>query len=217
MKKNTIVNKIANYVRQEISHSNLKSNHHIKESDIAKKFKISRVPVREAFRILQSEGYLEVIPHRGSFVKKISKAYTKEKAIVYKLLAPVVLREAIPRYKAQTYKKADEIIHKLETCTEFYKLGYLLWDFAKVIYGPSNMKYILCLFDEMYLHGIRILNEIFEIKLQRYYDISDHKKFIELCKMKKTDEAIELWSDYIDRTVEISLRDVTNIKKVASK
>ncbi|MEP7146144.1 MAG: GntR family transcriptional regulator [bacterium] len=207
-KRVTMVNKIANFVRLEITYSNLKSDQHVKESEIANKFNVSRVPVREAFRILESEGYLEVIPHRGSFVKKISKDYKNETAIVHKLLAPVVLKKAIPRYKLETYKKAEVILKKVDHCKELYELGYLLWDFAKVIYGPSNMKYILCLIDEMYMNNIRVLNEIFEFKQHRNYDTSNHKKFIELCKLKKTDEAVALWIDYINKIAEISLKDV---------
>jgi len=203
--RDTTVNKIANFVRQEISYSNLKSDQHVKESEVARKFNVSRVPVREAFRILQSEGYLKVIPNRGNFVKRLSDDYKNESSIVYNLLSPVVLKKAIPRYKSQTYKKAEEILDKVENCTEFNKLGYLLWDFAKVIYGPSKLEYMLCIFDEIYMHNIRVLNEIFAIRQHRNYDVSDHRKFLELCKMKKTDEAIALWKDHITRIAEISL------------
>ena len=164
--------------------------------------------MREAFRILQSEGYLEVIPHRGSFVKKISDEHKKETSIVYKLLAPVVLKEAIPKYKAQTYKKAEAILEQVENCKEFSKLGYLLWDFAKVIYGPSNMKFVLSLFDEMYLHGIRVLNEVFEIKQHRKYDTTNHRKFLELCKLKQMDEAIDVWNDQVNKIEDLSLSEV---------
>ena len=63
-KGSTTVNKIAKFLREEITYSRLKSEQHLKEKEIANKFKVSRVPVREAFRILQSEGYIEVKPHK---------------------------------------------------------------------------------------------------------------------------------------------------------
>lgn len=101
----TIVGKIAKNLRQQIDAANFAPGTHLKESKISLEFGVSRVPVREAFRLLQSEGYLEVIPNRGSFVKPISHSYILETAFVYKLLAPVMLEKAIPNYKESTYKK----------------------------------------------------------------------------------------------------------------
>ncbi|MEO8209697.1 MAG: GntR family transcriptional regulator [bacterium] len=208
MKKyNTIVDKIAKYLRHEITYSNLKTGQHIKEAEIWKKFNVSRVPVREAFRILQSEGYLELIPNKGSYVKKISRDYILQTAKVYRLLAPVVLEKAIPRYSKSTYKKADSLINKINKCRDFSKIGYLLWDFAIVIYTPSQMKFMLSIFEDIYKHGIRILNELFENEANAKFKIDTHRKFIELCKDNKKDEAINLWINFIDQMKVIVLLD----------
>lgn len=207
IKRNTTVNKIAKFIRKEITYSNMKSGQHLKELEISKKFNISRVPVREAFRILQSEGYIEVIANRGIFVKAITKEHILETALCYKLLTPVLLEKAIPMYNIQTYKKADDVLKKIETCSDFNKAGYLLWDFAKIIYGPSKLKFLLSLIDDIYLAGIRSLNEIFEIKQRKHYDTSSHKKFLELCRQNKKKEAIKLWMNYVNKVEKISLKD----------
>jgi DNA-binding GntR family transcriptional regulator len=208
MKKNdTTVSKIAKFIRLEITYSRLKSGYHLKESEISEKFNVSRVPVREAFRILQSEGYLEVIRNRGSFVKSISQEYVIETAMCYNLLAPVVLEKAIPNYNDKTYAKADSVLKKVEVCTDFTKIGYLLWDFAKIIYGPSKMKFILGLFDDIYLHGIRSLNEIYEIVQSKHYDTTAHRKFLRLCKQNKKAKAIQIWMEHVNKIEQISMRE----------
>ena len=176
-RETTVVNNVAAYIRQEISKSNYKSGQHIKESEIAKKLNVSRVPVREAFRILQSEGYIEVIANRGSFVKKITYEYIKETALFYKLLAPVLLKKAVPNYTKSTYTKAYKILDNVEKCTDMGEIGYFLWDFAKIIYGPSKMKFILGLFDDIYMHNIRTLNELFELRSTNGYNTTNHRKF----------------------------------------
>ena len=198
MKRNTTtVFKIAEFIRQEITNCNFKSGQHISEAEISKKFNVSRVPVREAFRILQSEGYIEVIANRGSFVKIITNEYILETAIFNKLLAPVVLEKAIPNYKNQTYIKAAKVLKEVESCSDYSKVGYLLWDFAKIIYGPSKMKYILGLFDDVYSHNIRTLNELYLINQKKYYDTTNHRKFLELCSQNKKNEAIKLWKKHL--------------------
>lgn len=210
-KGRTTVNKIAKFLRQEITNSRLKSGQHVKEADISKKFKVSRVPVREAFRILQSEGYLEVRHNKGCFVKKVSDELFIQTSIVYRLLVPVLLEKAIPRYNKKTYEKAELILTKLEKSRDFYKSGYLQWDFAKVIYSPSNMKYLLGVFDDMYRLSIRLLNEFFENKEHEEFKATSHRHFMELCRKNRKEEAISYWIDFIDKII-AQIMYVKNIK-----
>jgi DNA-binding GntR family transcriptional regulator len=200
-----IVTKVAEYLRHEVTNNSFKPGTHVGESEIAKKFNISRVPVREAFRLLQSEGYLEVKSNKGCFVKKLSPEYVVETGIFYRLLAPVVLEKAIPKYTSRTYKNAEKILDQIEKCRDINKIGYLLRDFAIVIYAPSKMNYIIGIFDDIYKHSVRLLNEFFENKDNAIFKVTAHRNFIELCRQNKKDEAIKLWSEFIDKLKEVIL------------
>lgn len=212
LKNETIVNKICNHIRREISNNNFKSGQHLKEADFTEKFEVSRVPVREAFRILQSEGYVEVIPHRGIFVKKISGNSQKEIAVFYKLLAPFVLQSAIPNYTESTFQKAEEILSKVEKINDFSEVGYLLWEFGRVIYGPSNLKFSLFILDEMYKYNIRLLNEVYVVNKDHKYEVSAHRKFLDLCRKNKKEEAIRIWNEHIDKIEAITSIIAKNTK-----
>lgn len=198
VKGNTIVDKIADHIRTQINSSCFKAGMHLKESDVSSEFGVSRVPVREAFRMLQSEGYLDVIPNRGSFVKPISLSYVKETSMVYKLLAPQILEKAIPNYKESTYRKAYAVLKKIESLEDYTLVGSLLWEFALAIYGPSKYEFILCIFEEIYSHSSRLLSEFFKSAEAREYKVEVHYRFLELCKDGKKDEAIAMWSEFID-------------------
>lgn len=212
--KDTTVNKITSFIRREIMYGRLKGGDHITETKVAKSFKISRVPVREAFRILHSEGYLEMIPNRGSFVRRISADYMTEIYKVYIFIAPELLRDAVPRYKKADFKKINTVISRIEKCKDFNKIGYLLWDFAQAIYGPSENKFMLCVMNEIYKHNIRILNDLFELKQKKHYDLTAHKQFLELSLQQKTDEAVKVWCEHIKRLAvnfpELNLRRIKN-------
>jgi len=211
-KGSTTVNEIVKYLREEITYNRLKSGQHLKESEISKEFNVSRVPVREAFRILQSEGYIDVIPNRGSFVKIITREHILEMALLYRLLVPAVLEKAIPNYNDKTYLKAEKILQKVEKCSDMNQIGYLLWDYAKVIYRQSKMKYLLGLYDDIYLHNLRSLNEVFEIKQKKHYDISPHREFLKLCMENKINEAIKYWEAYLAKVQQIMLKDKKKVK-----
>ncbi len=195
--KDTSVNKIAEFLRKEIMYGNIKPGGQIKESHISKICKISRVPVREALRILHSEGYVDMIPNRGSFVRKVSKEYVHEIAEVYFIIAPKLLKDAIPRFTAGTFRKANSILKKIETCKDFNKVGYLIWDFGKTIYGPSKLDFMKTIMDEIYKHNIRALNDLFVKSNDMKYDVTYHKKFLDLCLKKQTDQAIKIWNKHV--------------------
>ncbi|HMS65015.1 MAG TPA: GntR family transcriptional regulator [Ignavibacteria bacterium] len=201
--KNSTVKQITEYISKEIMYGNLKSEEHLKEAKIAKLFGVSRVPVREALRILHSEGYVEMIPNRGSFVKKITVQHLMEIAKVYLLLAPEMLNSAIPHYKDSTYKKAYVALSRMEKCKEPNKIGYLAWDFAKIIFGPTEFKFMYSVLEEMYKSNIRMLNNLYIVRQYKHvFNLTPHKKFLELCKKNKKDQAVKVWCDYV---YEISL------------
>lgn len=51
-----------------------KPGDHIKEKDIAEYYAVSRVPVREALRSLEADGWIVIRPRRGAFVQEHSPA-----------------------------------------------------------------------------------------------------------------------------------------------
>jgi DNA-binding GntR family transcriptional regulator len=193
----TSVKKISKYLREKITRNILKSGNHLCEKKLADEFGVSRVPVRESLRILQSEGYLEFIPNKGCYVKKVSPEFVNQTTLVYILIAPVVLEKAIPNYTEKTYKKAENIIEKIEKSENNQDIGYLLCEFATVIYTPSRMKFMVRVFDLIYQQSVRLLNEFFENEKNAEFKVDAHRKFIELCKQNKTKEAIKYWSDFL--------------------
>lgn len=49
------------------------SGHKLREEELARQFGVSRTPVREALRKLESEGLVHYLPHRGVVVNQISR------------------------------------------------------------------------------------------------------------------------------------------------
>lgn len=95
-------------LRKEIILGNLQSNTKLNEVDLAKTFEISATPVREAFRKLQSDGLVEIIPFKGVTVKGISPS---EIIAIYQCrevlegLAAKLTAEKITEYECKKLKK----------------------------------------------------------------------------------------------------------------
>lgn len=68
---NTLVPQLAGLIENMILDGTFKVGSKLKEADLEEKFGTSRTPLREALRLLESQGLIETIPRKGSFVKKI--------------------------------------------------------------------------------------------------------------------------------------------------
>ncbi|MGH7266672.1 MAG: GntR family transcriptional regulator [Candidatus Rokuibacteriota bacterium] len=80
----------------------------ITETGIARRFVLTRTPVREAFRVLAAEGLLVVVPQRGSFVSALSLEDLLE---IYQIRTPLEAMAA--RIAAETLGDAE--LDRLET------------------------------------------------------------------------------------------------------
>ncbi|MGF6855467.1 GntR family transcriptional regulator [Paraburkholderia sp. CI3] len=63
---------VASETRKLINRGTLAPGFQLRQSDLAERFGISRVPVREALKLLAAEGIIEHDPNRGFFVAQLS-------------------------------------------------------------------------------------------------------------------------------------------------
>ena len=90
-------------LRDEILHLELPPGSSIGEIETAARFETSRTPVRDAFKILEIEGLLEIRPHIGTFVSLIDLRTVSD--ILY---LRCTMEQAIFRELAQTMNKSQE-------------------------------------------------------------------------------------------------------------
>lgn len=65
---------VTDRLRELIREGELEPRARVNESELAERFGISRTPLREAIKILATEGLLEMLPNRGARVASISEA-----------------------------------------------------------------------------------------------------------------------------------------------
>ena len=90
-------------LREEILHLELPPGTSIGEIETAARFQTSRTPVRDAFKILELEGLLEIKSHIGTFVSLIDLRTVSD--ILY---MRCTLEQSIFRELAQTLNKSQE-------------------------------------------------------------------------------------------------------------
>lgn len=113
-KHQTLREKIAESLREAIIKGTLKSGERLAESEVAERFGISRTPVREAFRQLESEGFLMVAPRRGATVSAITEKDVLEFYAIKGVLEGYAARVATPRLSESDIRKMQELNDELE-------------------------------------------------------------------------------------------------------
>jgi len=69
---------VAERIRDLIRAGELEPNSRVNELELAERFGISRTPLREAIKILATEGLLELLPNRGARVAAVNEAEIDE-------------------------------------------------------------------------------------------------------------------------------------------
>ncbi len=70
--------KIANAIREQVARGVLGPGLRLGQTELAEQFKASRVPVREALKLLSAEGVVDHDPNRGFFVSRISSSEARQ-------------------------------------------------------------------------------------------------------------------------------------------
>ena len=77
-KPTTLAIEIARHLREQIISGALPAGERVNETRITRELALSRSPVREALRILESEGLVTLEPHRGARVRAVSEQDLEE-------------------------------------------------------------------------------------------------------------------------------------------
>ena len=122
----TLREKIVETIRNAIVNGQLAAGTRVAEPDLADKFGISRTPIREAFRQLESEGFITVIPRKGAVVASLSP---KDVADFYDLKA--VLEGYAARTAAKKLTPKD--IERMESVNRQMEAAAAKKDVRKVL------------------------------------------------------------------------------------
>ena len=114
MKKNiekhlTLREKILETIRDAIIAGTLKPGEKVAEPELAERFGISRTPIREAFRQLESEGFLTVVPRKGAIVASLSAKDVSDFYEVKEILEGYAARRAAGKMGKEAIARMERL------------------------------------------------------------------------------------------------------------
>lgn len=115
----TLRDRIAESIRTSIIDGRIKPGERLTEPEVARQLGVSRTPLREAFFLLTSEGFVEAEPRRGVVVSDLSEKDAEETYILKgtleglgaRLAAAHVTSDLIGKLKSLNERIADTMEH----------------------------------------------------------------------------------------------------------
>lgn len=141
----SLTDEIVDIVRDRILKGEYKIGEKIKENQIATELKVSRTPIREAFKQLESEGLIDYIPNRGCFAKGFTRQDIEDIYAVRKALEILAVEWAVSRITPEQIQSLQDQSDLMEFYTarkDSKKVLEINTDFHDVIYNATGSRFM---------------------------------------------------------------------------
>ena len=180
----TLADAVADALVNAIAQGILLPGQRLIEADIAKQLNISRVPVREAIKILQTQGILKTAPNQGARVALFDNADFEQVTEVRLALERIAARHALETYQREPRRLdllRENVSHmkRASRWSDWSELRRLDVEFHHEFCKASENEIVLSLWKAL----SRRINIIFgrEIESEHNFEvvIAQHEKLIE--------------------------------------
>ena len=119
MRESQLYTTSADYVYRELRHriitKQVKAGQRLPEVNIAVQMGVSRTPVREALRRLESEGLVDIVPNSGARLAAPSRREVENAYVVREQLECLAVRLAAQTVAEKHFRRLDEIVEAEES------------------------------------------------------------------------------------------------------
>ena len=227
----TLRENIADIIRKRIIYQELEPGQKIVEQDLAKEFKTSRAPIREALRQLENEGLIEYVRNAGCSVKEITLEESFEIYLMranYETMAVKLMGGNVPE---DTICRMEEVLEKMKKLDEEHVEKRVAFEVS-----VSQLELLdEAQFDQVFvydnqMHGLlvemtgmtRLYKAWKELNygnivtgfslstdkkrvLERQYPI--HKELVDACREKNKEKICQVLSEHYMRTIRRLLKE----------
>jgi DNA-binding GntR family transcriptional regulator len=114
----TLSNRIAQQIEEAILCGTIKSGERITADAVARQFRVSHIPVREALKQLEVVGLVVSEPNKGARVVELSKDDVKHIFTVRKALEGLAASLAAARIDKQSKKRLQSLVEKIRAAAK---------------------------------------------------------------------------------------------------
>lgn len=199
----SLTDEIADIIRDRILKGEYQIGEKIKENQIATELRVSRTPIREAFKLLENEGLIDYIPNRGCFAKGFTRQDIEDIYSVRKALEVLTVEWAVNRISPKEIDKLQDQCDLMEFYTtrkDSRKVLDVNTDFHDIIYNSTGSRFMAQVL-RSYKDYIDQTRKVIYYE-QDYLEaiLKEHRSVLEAIKTGDVEKAKKAMADHLDHS-----------------
>ena len=197
----SLTDEIAEKVSERILKGEYEIGEKIKENQIASELKVSRTPIREAFKLLENEGLIDYIPNRGCFAKGFTKQDVDDIYAVREALEELAVRWAVERITPEEINALEEQVDLME----FYskkkdkkKVLELNASFHDVIYAAARSRFLAQVLRSYKEYIEKTRKSIFYEQSYLESILREHRAIFEAIRERDSEKAVDAIAKHLE-------------------
>lgn len=193
--KYSLRGRVFHKLREDILSGKYEEHEELKEVAIGDEMGVSRTPVREAFRQLELEGLIQIIPNRGAYVTGITEKDVKDIYMMRSQLEGLCARWATEHITAEQMDEMEENIYLAEFHAgkgHLEQLAALDNRFHEIMYEACNSKILEHQLKDLHQYVLRVRKKTLSSASRGPQSNEEHKAICEAIKEKNADLAEKL-------------------------
>ncbi len=174
-------------IRAAILEGILPPGSRIDQNQLAKDLNTSLVPVREALKKLEAEGFVQIIPRRGAFVANTSIEDMEDLYFARSILEGQAGYHAATQLKDSDLKKLDTLFHKMGEALDkhdYDTFTHLNRQFHFIIYDSAGSNYLSNMISGLWDLAERYRYRYVFFKDQSAVIQAEHKAILDACQSR---------------------------------
>ena len=213
--KYSLRGRVFSKVREDILSGRYKDHEELKEVAIGEELGVSRTPVREAFRQLELEGLIQIVPNKGAYVTGITAKDVEDIYRIRSLLEGLCARWATEYITKEQLDELEENVYLTDFHAErghLDQIAELDNRFHQILYEACNSKQLQRLLVDFHEYVLRVRKKTLANGGRGKVSNEEHRQIMEAIKDKDANQAELLANNHIinayDNMVKNGLYDV---------
>lgn len=203
--KYSLRGRVFNKLREDILSGKYKENDELREIAIGEELGVSRTPVREAFRQLELEGLIQIIPNKGAYVTGITMDDVKDIYMIRSKLEGLCAAWACEHITDEQLEEMEENIYLAKYHAEkghFEQMTEMDNRFHELMYESCNSKMLQHLLSDFHQYVLRVRKKTLATMERSLASNLEHQKIMEAIKERNAQKAEMYAIEHINKAYE---------------
>jgi len=202
----TLQERIAALLERDIVEGRVAPGQRLLQNELASRFNVSHIPVREALRTLGARGLVDISPQRGARAAAFSAEEIHDILEVRILLETAALKAAIPRLERSDFVALAQAIRYIDIERDPARWPALNRAFHMALYRPAKRPALLRLIAQLH-DDPRCARVAHIITSDRRKSNLEHQSLVDAARRGAITEAAALLRSHIDiQTKKLNMR-----------